>query len=81
MKPTLKFFYSEGCHLCESLKPIIAEFNSVLNMQMINTETDTILTENYNVEWVPSLVIEDQNGKHMFEGVDEIKQVLKKLIS
>jgi len=48
---------------------------------MINTETDTILTENYNVEWVPSLVIEDQTGKHIFEGVEEIKQVLKKLIS
>jgi thiol-disulfide isomerase/thioredoxin len=81
MKPTLKFFYSESCHLCESLKPIITELNSVLNIQMINTETDTILTENYNVEWVPSLVIEDQTGKHIFEGVEEIKQVLKKLIS
>jgi thiol-disulfide isomerase/thioredoxin len=81
MKPTIKFFYSDECHICESLKPIITEFNSVLNMQMVNTEIDTILTESYNVEWVPSLVIEDQTGKHIFEGVEEIKQVLKKLIS
>jgi hypothetical protein len=32
------------------------------------------------VRWVPTLVIEDQKGKHKFEGPEEIKEVLKKLV-
>ena len=47
---------------------------------MVNTYEDELITEAYNVMWVPALVIEDKNGKHMFEGVDEIKDVLKKIV-
>jgi predicted DsbA family dithiol-disulfide isomerase len=47
---------------------------------MVNTYEEELITESYDIEWVPTLVIEDKNGKHKFEGVDEIKDTLKKLI-
>ena len=46
---------------------------------MVNTYENELITESFNIEWVPTLVIEDKNGKHLFEGADEIKDVLKKL--
>jgi thiol-disulfide isomerase/thioredoxin len=81
MEPKVKFFYSEGCDKCESLKPIINEFSKALKIESINTDEDIILTENYDVEWVPSLVVENELGKIKFEGVDDIKDFLKKLTS
>ena len=47
---------------------------------MVNTYEEELITESFKIEWVPTLVIEDKNGKHKFEGVKEIKEVLKKLV-
>lgn len=76
----ITFFYTDECIKCANLKPIISEFSDVLGIKMVNTYEEELITENYNVQWVPTLVIEDNNGKHNFEGVDEIKKVLNKLI-
>lgn len=81
MKPQLTFFYTDECGKCINLKPIISEFKNKLGIKMVNTYEDELITESFNIEWVPTLVIEDKNGKHKFEGVDEIKDVLKKLAS
>jgi hypothetical protein len=81
MKPNIKFFYNEGCDKCNELKPIINEFKTSINIEMVNANDNDVLLENYNIEWVPSLVIEDQNGKHLFEGVKEIKKVLHEIVS
>jgi hypothetical protein len=35
----------------------------------------------HGVQWVPTLVIEDENGKHKFEGPQEIKKVLYEIVS
>ena len=40
-----------------------------------------LLTEANDVQWVPTLVIEDQTGKHKFEGPQEIKKVLYEIVS
>ena len=47
---------------------------------MVNTYEDELITESYKVMWVPTLVIEDKNGQHKFEGIEEIKDVLKKIV-
>jgi hypothetical protein len=36
--------------------------------------------EENTVNWVPTIIIEDNNGKHKFEGPKEVKEVLKKLV-
>lgn len=76
----ITFFYNDECGKCADLKPLMLEFNKNLGIKMVNTHEEEIITENYDVQWVPTLVIEDQNGKHKFEGPEEIKEVLKKLI-
>ena len=76
----ITFFYTDECGKCAELKPTISEFNNALGIKMINTYEEELITESYDIEWVPTLVIEDQNGKHKFEGVDEIKEVLRKLV-
>jgi len=76
----ITFFYTNECGKYADLKPIISEFSNALGIEMVNTHEDEILTESYDVQWVPTLVIEDQKGKHKFEGPEEIKEVLKKLV-
>ena len=76
----ITFFYNDECGKCAEVKPIVKEFNKHIGIQMVNTYEDELITESFNIEWVPTLVIEDQNGKHLFEGVDEIKEVLKKIV-
>lgn len=76
----ITFFYTDECGKCAELKPIVSEFNNALGIKMVNTYEEELITESYDIEWVPTLVIEDQNGKHKFEGVDEIKEVLRKLV-
>lgn len=75
----ITFFYNDECRKCAELKPIMTEFSKHLGIKMIDTYEEDLITESYNVEWVPTLAIEDENGKHLFEGVDEIKDVLRKL--
>jgi thiol-disulfide isomerase/thioredoxin len=81
MKPQITFFYTNECGKCADLKPIINEFSQHLNIQMVNTYEDDLITEANGVQWVPTLVIEDQNGKHKFEGPKEIKKVLYEIVS
>jgi hypothetical protein len=50
------------------LTPIIKEFQIPLNINLVDTYSDSMLMEENLVNWVPTLVIEDQNGKHRFEG-------------
>jgi len=76
----ITFFYTNECGKCADLKPIISEFSDALGIKMVNTYEEELITENYDVQWVPTLVIEDQNGKHKFEGPGEILEVLNKLV-
>ena len=81
MKPRLTFFFTDECNKCADLKPIIQEFQRELGIKLINTYDNDLITEDYGVQWVPTLVIEDENGKHKFEGVKEIKNVLYEIVS
>ena len=61
MKPQLTFFYTDECIKCATLKPIISEFKNKLGIKMVNTYENELITESFNIEWVPTLVIEDKN--------------------
>ena len=52
-----------------------------ISIGLVNTYEDDLLTESNGVQWVPTLVIEDENGKHKFEGPQEIKKVLYEIVS
>jgi len=80
MKPTITYFYGKGCGACRSIQKLIDEVKEPLQLEMVNTYEDTVLTEQFEVEFIPALVIEDENGKHHFEGPREIKEVLKQLV-
>jgi thiol-disulfide isomerase/thioredoxin len=80
MKPKITYFYHKGCHHCKELTPIIKEFQTPLNINLVDTYSDSILLEENTINWVPTIVIEDQNGKHKFEGPAEVREVLKKLV-
>ena len=81
MKPKLTFFYTNECGKCADLKPLIFEMSQHISIGLVNTHEDDLLTEDNGVQWVPTLVIEDENGKHKFEGPQEIKKVLYEIIS
>lgn len=81
MKPKLTFFYTNECGKCTDLKPLIFEMSQHISIGLVNTYEDDLLTEANGVQWVPTLVIEDENGKHKFEGPQEIKKVLYEIVS
>ena len=81
MKPKLTFFYTNECGKCADLKPLIFEMSQHISIGLVNTYEDGLLTESNGVQWVPTLVIEDENGKHKFEGPQEIKKVLYEIVS
>jgi hypothetical protein len=81
MKPKLTFFYTNECGKCADLKPLIFEMSQHISIGLVNTYEDDLLTESNGVQWVPTLVIEDENGKHKFEGPQEIKKVLYEIVS
>lgn len=81
MKPKLFLFYNTDCPHCMKMRPFMSELQQSLGIKLVNTYEDHLITENYNVDYVPTLVIEDQNGKHKFEGPEEIKKVLHELVS
>ena len=81
MKPKLTFFYTNECGKCADLKPLIFEMSQHISIGLVNTYEDDLLTEANGVQFVPTLVIEDENGKHKFEGPQEIKKVLYEIVS
>jgi thiol-disulfide isomerase/thioredoxin len=81
MKPKLTFFYTNECGKCADLKPIIFEISQHTSIGLVNTYENDLLTEANGVQFVPTLVIEDENGKHKFEGPQEIKKVLYEIVS
>jgi thiol-disulfide isomerase/thioredoxin len=80
MKPKLTYFYTNECPKCQELKPVIKEIEQLFEVVYINTHENEILTESNNVLWVPTFMLEDQNGKYKIEGIKEITKFLKELV-
>ena len=52
----------------------------VFEVTYVNTYEDELITESNNIQWVPSFILEDKDGKHVFEGKNEILNFLQKVI-
>jgi thiol-disulfide isomerase/thioredoxin len=79
-KPKLIYFYTNECPKCQDLNPIVKELSEGFDITYVNTYENYPLVESHNIEWVPTFVLEDKNGKHKFEGMKEITQFIKKVI-
>jgi len=79
MKPKLTYFHTSSCPKCQELKPFVKEMEQLFEVIYVNTYEEDLITESNNIQYVPAFVLE-KNGKHLFEGVDEVKDVLKKLV-
>jgi thiol-disulfide isomerase/thioredoxin len=80
MKQKLTYFYTNECPKCQDLSPVIKELENFFDINYVNTHENISLVESYDIEWVPSFVLEDKNGKHKFEGIKEITTFIKKII-
>jgi thioredoxin-like negative regulator of GroEL len=80
MKPTITYFYSKGCPACSRIEPIVDQFGTGYEIKKINTDENDHLVEKFEIEYIPTIMIEDENGSHLFEGPYEIKKVLKQLV-
>jgi len=81
MKPKLTYFYSDICPKCSELEPLVKELEQLFEITYVDTYEDNLLTESNNIEWIPTFVLEDKDGKHKFEGAKQIKEFLRKIIS
>jgi thiol-disulfide isomerase/thioredoxin len=80
MKQKLTYFYTNECPKCQDLNPVIKELENFFDISYVNTHESISLVESYDIEWVPTFVLEDKNGKHKFEGIKEITTFIKKII-
>lgn len=81
MKPKLTYFYTNECPKCQELKPLVKEMELVFEVTYVNTYEEELITESNNIQWVPSFILEDKDGKHKFEGKNEIINFLQKVIA
>ena len=81
MQPKITYFYTPECPKCQELSPLIKELEQLFEITYVNTYEDDLITESNNIEWVPTFVLEDKNGKHKFEGAKQITEFLKKIVS
>ena len=57
------------------------EMEMVFEVTYVNTHEEELITESNNIQWVPSFILEDKDGKHKFEGKNEIINFLQKVIA
>ena len=81
MKPKIIYFYNPECPKCKELKPIIEELKTFFEITSVNTYENDLLVESNQIEYVPTFILEDKNGKHKFEGGKEIINFIQKVIS
>ncbi len=81
MKQKLTFFYTDECPKCKELKPVMNELKQVFDITYVNTHKDELLTESNGVEFVPTIIIENELGEHKMVGNNEIAKFLHEIIS
>ena len=81
MKQNLTFFYTDECPKCKELKPVMNELQQVFDITYVNTYEDELLTESSGVEFVPTIIIENELGEHKMVGNNEIAKFLHEIIS
>jgi len=57
------------------------ELQQVFDITYVNTYEDELLTESSGVEFVPTIIIENELGEHKMVGNNEIAKFLHEIIS
>ncbi|MFQ3549989.1 MAG: thioredoxin family protein [Armatimonadota bacterium] len=71
--PVLLEFYADYCPPCQQMKPIISElqreYNGKIDIKTIDVQTEQELASHYKIEYLPTQVYLDKNGKEVFRHV------------
>lgn len=75
---TLLDFYADWCGPCEKLEPFLQELQSTypsINITKVNIDTEKEITEKYNINVIPTIIILDESNKTLskIEGYDTRK--------
>lgn len=75
---TLLDFYADWCGPCKKLEPFLQELQSTypsINITKVNIDTEKEITEKYNINVIPTIIILDESNKTLskIEGYDTIK--------
>jgi thioredoxin 1 len=75
---TLLDFYADWCVPCKKLEPFLQELQSTypsINITKVNIDTEKEITEKYNINVIPTIIILDESNKTLskIEGYDTIK--------
>lgn len=72
------YFYKNGCHPCNEVKPDIDKLANIHNVDRININEQDTLADKLNIMYTPTVVIIDSETKSMvkYEGSKEIKRFL-----
>lgn len=75
---TLLDFYADWCGPCKKLEPFLQELQSTypsINITKVNINTEKEITEKYNINVIPTIIILDESNKTLskIEGYDTIK--------
>jgi thioredoxin reductase (NADPH) len=87
-KPTIAYFYSEGCPPCRQFRPIYQswseQFRNKANFIKVSAENAIDCFEQYHISQVPTIVIFDEKGKEIYRGgapndLQEIQKQIEKI--
>lgn len=58
------YFTADWCPGCKSFKPIVQQVSQELGIQVnyVNVDYDTALTEKYTIRSIPTIIITDPSG-------------------
>ncbi len=78
---TLFFFYAEWCEYCDKIRPTIKQIaESKPGYKLVELDDDDENTDDiselFNVNYLPALVILSESGYKTYEGSTKIKKLL-----
>tara|TARA_Y100000034_G_scaffold127791_1_gene181262 strand:+ start:1455 stop:1763 length:309 start_codon:yes stop_codon:yes gene_type:complete len=73
---TILYFYNKSCEHCGRLKPKIKllESKNPQNFFLFNTYKDEEISESFQIEYIPTLIIVENKEITKLEGYEQVEQ-------
>ena len=80
-KNSILYFYNNSCKHCKQLRPKLKIMESTHhhNFFQFNTEEHTDISNAFDVEFVPTLIVVENKKYKRLEGGEEIEKFYKKI--